>query len=61
MLLVEEVKKGTFKSGSRSLGLKENGLMLGPFDETLVTKPMLDRLEDLKLKIINGQIAVKVD
>jgi basic membrane protein A and related proteins len=61
MLLIEEVKEGQFKSGIRSLGLKENGLSLGPFDESLVTKPMLDRLESLKQQIINGQVTVKVE
>jgi basic membrane protein A and related proteins len=61
MLLINEVKKGTFKGGVRSLGLKENGLSLGPFDESLVSKDMLNRLEDLKQKIVNGQIVIQVD
>lgn len=61
MMLIEEVKLGTFKAGTRSLGLKENGLMLGPFDETLVDKAMLTRLEDLKQKIIRGEITVKAE
>jgi basic membrane protein A len=61
LTLIEEVQKGTFKSGLRSLGLKENGLSLGPFDETLVTKEMLDRLNDLKRKIINGQIVIQAE
>lgn len=59
LLLINEVKNDTFKSGVRSLGLKENGLTLGPFDETLVSKDMLNRLEDLKQKIVNGQIVVQ--
>jgi basic membrane protein A and related proteins len=61
MLLIEEVKAGKFKSGIRSLGLKENGISLGPFDEALVSKSMLDRLDDLKQKIINGQITIQVE
>jgi basic membrane protein A and related proteins len=61
LMLVEEVKNGSLKTGVRSLGLQEDGLSLGPFDETLVTKGMLDRLEDLKQKIIAGQIRINVD
>jgi basic membrane protein A len=61
LMLVEEVKNGSLKAGVRSLGLKENGLLLGPFDESLVTKQMSDRLEDLKQKIIAGQIQISVD
>ena len=59
LLLIGEVKSGNFQAGIRSLGLKENGIVLGPFDESLVTKEMLDRLDDFKQKIINGQIVVK--
>jgi basic membrane protein A and related proteins len=58
-MLVEEVSNGTFKSGVRSLGLKENGLSLGPFDETVVTPAMLKRIDEIKQKIINGEIQVQ--
>ena len=61
LMLIDEVKKGAFKSGVRSLGLKERGLALGPFDETIVTKDMLNRLEELKQKIINGQIVIQAE
>ncbi len=61
MVLINEVKKGTFKSGVRSLGLKENGISLGPFDESIVSKEMQNRLEDLKQKIINGQIVIQAE
>jgi basic membrane protein A and related proteins len=61
LMLIDEVKKGTFKPGVRSLGLKENGLTLGPFDETLVTRDMLNRLDELKQKIINGQIVIQAE
>jgi basic membrane protein A and related proteins len=57
-ILIEEVNKGTFKTGTRSLGLKENGLSLGPFDETVVTRAMLIRIDEIKQKIINGEIQV---
>jgi len=57
-LVVEEVSNGTFKAGVRSLGLKENGFSLGPFDETVVTPDIMNRLEELKQKIINVEIKV---
>jgi len=57
--LVEEVKDGQFAPGVRSLGLKEEGLTLGPFDESLVSAAMLERLEDLKRQIIAGEIVVE--
>jgi basic membrane protein A and related proteins len=58
-ILVEEVNDGSFKSGIRSLGLKENGIALGPFDETVVTSEMLTRIDEIKQKIINGEIQVQ--
>lgn len=61
LVLIEEIKTGKFKPGVRSLGLKENGLSLGPFDETLVDQNILNRLEDLKQKIISGQIVLKTE
>jgi basic membrane protein A len=57
-MLIQEVNNGTFKGGSRSLGLKENALALGPFDETVVTPAMLTRLDQIKQKIITGEIKV---
>jgi basic membrane protein A and related proteins len=60
-MLIEEVNNGDFKAGIRSLGLKENGLSLGPFDESVVTTAVLDRLEELKQKIINGEIKVQAE
>lgn len=61
MILIDEVKKGNFKPGVRSLGLKENGLSLGPFDGSIVNREMQNRLEDLKQKIINGQIVIQAE
>lgn len=61
LLLIEETHSGAFKPGIRSLGLKENGLTLGPFDSSIVTQQMLTRLDDLKLSIISGQIVVKAE
>jgi basic membrane protein A and related proteins len=58
-MLIEEVNAETFKTGGRSLGLKENGLALGPFDETVVTSTILNRIEAIKQKIISGEIQVQ--
>ncbi len=60
-MLIEEVSNGTFKAGIRSLGLQENGLSLGPFDETVVTPAMLKRIEEVKQKIMSGEIQVQVE
>jgi basic membrane protein A len=59
LLVVGEVKDGNLVTGTKSLGLKENGILLGPFDETIVTPVMLQRLETLKQQIISGEIVVK--
>jgi basic membrane protein A len=59
LMLIQEVKDGIFQAGTRSLGLKENGLSLGPFDESIVSKAMLARLDELKQQIISGQISIK--
>lgn len=59
LMLVHEVINDQFTSGTRSLGLKERGLSLGPFDESIVTDAMLELLEDLKQQIIVGGIMVK--
>lgn len=58
-MIIEEVSKGEFKAGVRSLGLKENGIDLGPFDETVVTPAVLKRLEELRQKIIKGDITIQ--
>jgi len=60
LMLVEEINNDQFTAGTRSLGLGEEGLSLGPFDENLVTDAMLERLEDLKQQIIAGEIVVQV-
>lgn len=60
LALIREVQAGEFVPGTRSLGLAEEGLTLGPFDETLVTQEMLAQLEVLKEQIIAGEIKVEV-
>ena len=59
MLLVGEVLNGSFESGIRSLGLKEDGLALGPFDSDIVTPDILAHLADLENRIISGEILVQ--
>jgi basic membrane protein A and related proteins len=61
MMLINDVKKGTFKAGIRSLGLKEDGISLGPFDGSIVSPEIQNRLDDLKQKIINGQIVIQAE
>jgi len=59
--LVEEIRAGDFKAGIYSLGLKEGGLSIGPFDESIVTRAMRKRLKQLEHKIVAGGIVVRVD
>jgi basic membrane protein A len=60
LFVINQIREHNFQSGVYSLGLKENGLQLGPFDETIVTSEMRDRLEELQMKIISGEINVRV-
>jgi basic membrane protein A len=60
-VLIGEVRDGTFKAGTRSFGLKENGITLGPFDDTIVTKEMSNRLEALRKDIVAGRITVQAE
>ena len=60
LTLVQEVIEGQFTAGTRSFGLKEEGLSLGPFDKQLVSDAMLKRLETLKQEILTGKIVVTV-
>lgn len=58
LMLLEELEKGQFTAGTRALGLREDGLSMGPFDETLVTPAMLKRLRQLEAQIVSGDIVV---
>ncbi len=60
LVLIEELEAGRFTPGVRSLGLAEEGLVLGPFDESIVTGAMLERLETLRGQIVAGEIVVEV-
>ena len=57
--IVGDLVNGKLAGGNQSLGLKEGGLSLGPFDEEIVTEDMLNQLENLEAKIITGEIIVK--
>jgi basic membrane protein A len=61
LTLINEVKNDNFTPGTRSLGLKEEGLSLGPFDENIVTTAMLQRLGVLKQQIITSEITIEVE
>ncbi len=58
LVLVEECVAGRFTPGTRSWGLAEGGLALGPFDERIVTREMLARLDALQRRIIAGEIVI---
>jgi basic membrane protein A and related proteins len=58
-MVIAEVETDSFTPGIRSLGLKEQGLSLGPFDTSVVTPVMQGRLEELKEKIIDGTIVIE--
>jgi basic membrane protein A and related proteins len=60
LFVINEIKTGNFQPGTHSFGLKEDGLQLGPFDQAIVTQQMSSRLEELKQKIIDGEIIVQV-
>ena len=59
LMLIEELEAGRFIPGTRSLGLAEAGLALGPFDENIVSGAMLKHLETLQEQIISGEIVVE--
>jgi basic membrane protein A and related proteins len=57
-VVIDEVCNNKFAPGVRPLGLKENGISLGPFNEKIVTPAILNRLEELRQRIISGKIQV---
>lgn len=59
LVLTQDLANGRFTPGVRSLGLSEEGLSIGPFDEKLVSEAVKERLESLKADIVAGRIAVK--
>jgi basic membrane protein A len=61
LVLIAGLYDGEFAPGVRSLGLAEEGLSIGPFDESIVTSEMLDRLSELEKMIVDGTLAVSVE
>jgi basic membrane protein A len=59
--VIEMILNDSFKGGSAKFGLKEEGLTMGPFDDSKVSKDILNEIKDLEKKIINGDITVKVE
>jgi basic membrane protein A and related proteins len=58
-MLIQEASQGKFQAGIRSLGLKEKGLTLGPFNTSVVTPTITNRLDELRQKIVSGEIKVQ--
>ncbi|MCL4458442.1 MAG: BMP family ABC transporter substrate-binding protein [Chloroflexi bacterium] len=60
--VIEQVVKGTFKPGRFYLGLKENGVWVTIDDaHPLVTAAIKKEVEDLKQKVVSGEIVVPDD
>lgn len=58
--VIESVVKGTFKGGIMSLGLKENavGYVYNDKNKALIGEEIHKKIEELKAKIIRGEIKV---
>ena len=56
--VVEGISKGTYEPGTTQFGLKENGIYLAPISKDKVSQEILDKVEEYKNKIINGEIVV---
>ncbi len=56
--IIGEILNKGFTPGTVHLGLKENGLSLAKSTNSKVTSEVLDKVEDFKTKIINGEIVV---
>ncbi|GAB6988331.1 BMP family lipoprotein [Paenibacillus pini] len=59
--ITNEVIDGTFKGGSETLGLKENGVGLADTSSKNVPEDVLKKVEDYKQKIISGEIKVPTE
>jgi basic membrane protein A len=57
---ISSVVKGEFQGGVREFGLREDGVgyVVDEHNVSLVTQRMIERLEELKAKVIEGQILV---
>lgn len=56
--IVEGVINRGFVSGTVELGIKENGVSLAESNHEKVTQEVLDKVEEYKNKIVNGEIVV---
>lgn len=56
----QEVVDGTFKGGIETLTLKENGVGLPETNKNL-SQDVLDKVEEFKQKIVNGEITVPAE
>ncbi len=56
--IVEGISAGTYEPGTTELGLEENGIYLAPISKEKVSQEILDKVEEYKNKIINGEIVV---
>lgn len=56
--VVEGISTGSYEPGTTELGLKENGIYLAPISKEKVSQEILDKVEEYKNKIINGEIVV---
>lgn len=59
-LSIASIAENTFTSGHVILGVKEGGVGISPLKHTknLISSAILDKVEDLKAKIISGEIVV---
>jgi basic membrane protein A len=57
---IASVVKGRFEGGVREFGLKEDGVgyVVDEHNQGLISQAMIDRLEELKARIVEGQIVV---
>ncbi len=57
---IAAVYQERFQGGVREFGLAEDGVgyTVDEHNESLISQAMIDRLEELKLKVIEGHIAV---
>ena len=57
---IASVVKERFQGGVREFGLKEDGVgyVVDEHNQGLISQAMIDRLEELKAKIVEGQIVV---
>jgi len=60
---IQEFKNGQFKGGIKSLGLKENGVgyVYDENNKNLIDQTVKKKIDEIRDKIINGEITVKAE